>query len=126
MLVTIIFSLFYNVFSLKFISCVLILSIWTSLKYCLVKTYSVLAVRMLNLLQVDKICQNRYRICLELTVEINFFKQAFKNVIQRAFGKFTNIFLEEFNKILSQKSTNVRFFLSHNCIQRIKSKKIRV
>ena len=37
-----------------------------------------------------------------------------ENVIKRAFGELNNIFQEEFNIILSQQSTNVRFFLSHN------------
>ena len=31
-------------------------------------------------------------------------------------GKLNNIFQDEFHKILSQQSTNVRFFLSHNLI----------
>ena len=41
-------------------------------------------------------------------------KRVLKNVIKRAFGELNNVFQDEFNKILSQKSTNVRFFLSHN------------
>ena len=51
----------------------------------------------------------------ELTVEIkNFIKRVLKNVIKRAFGELNNVFQDEFNKILSQQSTNVRFFLSLN------------
>ena len=35
--------------------------------------------------------------------------------VKRAFGELNNILQDEFNKILSQQSTNVRFFfLSHN------------
>ena len=45
-----------------------------------------------------------------------------ENVIKRAFGELNNIFRDEFNEILSQKSTNVRFFSSHNWIKRIKLK----
>ena len=37
-------------------------------------------------------------------------------------SKLKNIFHDEFNKILSRQSTNVRFFLSHNWIQQIKLK----
>ena len=40
-------------------------------------------------------------------------KRVLKNVIKRAFGDLNNIFQEEFNKILSQQSMDVRFFLSH-------------
>ena len=35
-------------------------------------------------------------------------------------SELNNIFQVEFNEILSQQSTNVKFFLSHNRIQRIK------
>ena len=35
-------------------------------------------------------------------------------LFKRAFGKLDNIFQDDFDKILSQESTNVRFFLSHN------------
>ena len=50
-----------------------------------------------------------------------------KNVIKRAFGDLNNIFQDEFDKLLFQQSTNVRFFLSHNYVQRIRFKtKIRV
>ena len=43
------------------------------------------------------------------------FKRVLENVnIKRAFGELNNIFQDEFNKILSHQSTNVRFFLSHN------------
>ena len=45
-----------------------------------------------------------------------------KNVIERAFGELNNVFQDEFNKILSQESTNVRLFLSHYYFQRIKLK----
>ena len=48
----------------------------------------------------------------------NYIKRVLKNVIKRAFGKLNNIFQNEFNENLSQQSTNVRFFLSHNWIQR--------
>ena len=41
-------------------------------------------------------------------------KRVLENVIKRAFGELNNIFQDEFNIILSQQSTNVRFFLSHN------------
>ena len=41
-------------------------------------------------------------------------KRVLKYVIKRVFGELNNIFQDEFNKILSQQSTNVRFFLSHN------------
>ena len=34
--------------------------------------------------------------------------------VKRAFGELYNVLQEEFNKILSQQSTNVRFFLSNN------------
>ena len=44
----------------------------------------------------------------------NFIKRVLKSVIQRAFGELNNIFQDEFNKILSQQSTNVRLFLSNN------------
>ena len=37
-----------------------------------------------------------------------------KNVIKRAIGELDNIVQDEFNTILSQQSTNVKFFLSHN------------
>ena len=37
-------------------------------------------------------------------------------------GGLNNIFQDEFNKILSQQSTNVRFFISHNRIRQIKLK----
>ena len=50
---------------------------------------------------------------------IFFFKRVLKNVIKRAYGELDNIFRDEFNKILSQQSTNVRFCLSHSGIQRI-------
>ena len=43
-----------------------------------------------------------------------------ENVIKRAFGELNNIFQDEFNKSLSKQSTNVRFFSSHNRIQRIR------
>ena len=33
-----------------------------------------------------------------------------------------NIFQDSFNKILSRQSTNVSFFLAHNCIKRIELK----
>ena len=36
-----------------------------------------------------------------------------KGFIKRAFGELNIILQDEFNKILSQQSTNVRFFLSH-------------
>ena len=42
--------------------------------------------------------------------------------VKRAFGELNNIFQDEFNKILSQQSTNVRFILSRNWILRIKLK----
>ena len=41
----------------------------------------------------------------------NFNKPVLKNVIKRAFGEVNNTFQDEFNKILFQQSTNVRFFL---------------
>ena len=37
-----------------------------------------------------------------------------ESVIKRAFGKLNNVFQDEFNMILFQQSTNVRFFLSLN------------
>ena len=37
-------------------------------------------------------------------------KRVLKNIIKQAFSELDNIFQDEFNKILSQKSTNVRFF----------------
>ena len=40
--------------------------------------------------------------------------------MKRAFGELNNVFKEEFDKILSQQSTNVRLFLSHNGIQRVR------
>ena len=43
-----------------------------------------------------------------------YIKRVLENVIKRAFGELNNIFQDEFNIILSQQSTNVRFFLSHN------------
>ena len=48
-------------------------------------------------------------------------KLVLENVIKGAFGEL-NIFQDEFNKILSQQSTNVSFFLTHNWIQCIKLK----
>ena len=47
------------------------------------------------------------------------FPEASKGVIvwewvKQAFGELNNIFQDEFNKILSQQSTNVRLVLSHN------------
>ena len=53
-----------------------------------------------------------YRICYELTAEI--IERTLEDVIKRAFGELNNDFQEEFNKILSQESTNVRYFLLHN------------
>ena len=50
----------------------------------------------------------------------DFIKRVLENVIKRAFGELNNIFQDEFNKILSQQQTNVRFFLSHKWIQQIK------
>ena len=44
----------------------------------------------------------------------NFIKRVLKNVIQLAFGEIKDTFHDEFNEILSQQSTNGRFFLSHN------------
>ena len=44
----------------------------------------------------------------------NYIKRVLENVIKRAFGEINNIFQDSFNIFLSQKSTNVRFFLSHN------------
>ena len=58
-----------------------------------------------------------YRICHELTVVINFIKRVLENVIIPAFGELKNICAGELNKISSQQSTNVRFFLSHNWIK---------
>ena len=55
-----------------------------------------------------------YRICRELTVENKFIKRVLINVITRAFGELNNISQDEFNKILSQQSTNIKLFLSHN------------
>ena len=46
-----------------------------------------------------------------------------KNVIKQAFRELNNSFQDEFDKILSQQSMNVRFFLSHDWIQRIKLKR---
>ena len=51
-----------------------------------------------------------------------FIKRVLENVIKRAKGSLNNIFQDKFNKILSQQSTDVRFFLSHNWIKRIKLK----
>ena len=34
--------------------------------------------------------------------------------VKQAFGELNKVFQDEFNKILSQQSTNVRFLLSHN------------
>ena len=42
--------------------------------------------------------------------------------MKRALGELNNVFQDEFNKISSQQSTNVRFFLSHNCIKRTRLK----
>ena len=50
-------------------------------------------------------------------------KRVLENVIKRAFGELNNVCKDEFNKFLSQQSTNVWFFLSHNWIKRIKLKK---
>ena len=55
---------------------------------------------------------DKYRICHELNVEINFIKQVLKNVIKPAFGELNNVFQDEFNNISSQQSTNIRFFLT--------------
>ena len=43
-----------------------------------------------------------------------FIKRVLKKVIKEAFGEFNNVFQDEYNKMLSQRSTDVRFFLSHN------------
>ena len=43
----------------------------------------------------------------------DFIKRVLKNVIKRAFGELNNIFQDEFNKMLSQQSTNVIFFFYH-------------
>ena len=43
-----------------------------------------------------------------------FIKRVVENVIKRAFGEFYYIFQDEFDKIISQQSMNVRFFLSNN------------
>ena len=51
---------------------------------------------------------------MSLLLRSNFIKQVLKNVIKRAFGELNNVFQDEINTILSQQSTNVRFFLSHN------------
>ena len=52
----------------------------------------------------------------------NYIKRVLENIIKRAFGELNNIFQEEFDIMLSQQSTKVRFFLSHNWIKRIKLK----
>ena len=52
----------------------------------------------------------------------DFIKWDSKNGIKQAFGKLDNIFQDEFNRILSQQSIKIRFFLSHNWIQRVKLK----
>ena len=51
-------------------------------------------------------------------------KKFIKRVLKNALGELNNFFVfqDEFNKNLSKQSTNVRFFLSHNRIQRIKLK----
>ena len=49
-------------------------------------------------------------------------KRALENVIKRAFDELNYIFQDEFNQVLSQLSTNVRFLLSHDKIKRIKLK----
>ena len=49
-------------------------------------------------------------------------KRVSKNVIKQAFDELINIFQDEFNKVLSQQSTNARFFLPHNSIQQIRLK----
>ena len=43
-------------------------------------------------------------------------------LLSSPFGELNNIFQDEFNKILSQQSTNVRSCLSHNWIKQIKLK----
>ena len=53
---------------------------------------------------------------------MSFIKRVLENVIERAFGELNNIFQDEFDKILSQQSTSVRFYLSHDQIKRIKLK----
>ena len=39
-------------------------------------------------------------------------EDSLEDVIKRAFGELINIFKDEFNKLLSQQSTNVRFFIT--------------
>ena len=45
-------------------------------------------------------------------------KWVLENVMKQAFDELNNIFQDKFKKILSQQSTSVRFFLSHNLIKR--------
>ena len=39
-------------------------------------------------------------------------KQVKKSVIKQGFGKLNNVFQDEFNKMLSQQSTNVILFIT--------------
>ena len=43
-------------------------------------------------------------------------------LLSESFSELKNVFQHEFNKILSQQSTKVRFFLSHNRIKRTELK----
>ena len=62
-----------------------------------------------------------YRTCHELTVEIRFLlNKSWKMLLSEPLVVLIIFFRTSFIKILSQQSTNVRFFLSHNWIQRIK------
>ena len=54
--------------------------------------------------------QNIGSVITEL-LRFNLIKRFLKNVIKQAFGELTNIFLDEIYKNLSQRSTNVIFFL---------------
>ena len=45
---------------------------------------------------------------------VGIHERVLKNAFERAFGELNNVFQDEFNKLLSQQSTNVRFFLLHN------------
>ena len=50
-------------------------------------------------------------ICHKLTVEIRFYETSLGKCYKQAFGELNNFFQDEFNKILSQQSTNVSFFV---------------
>ena len=78
---------------------------------CLLLDHVMHAKRPVHFMSQSAARQRTYRICHELKVEIKFMKRDLKNVIKRAFGELYTIFQDKFDRILSQQSMNVRFFI---------------